>query len=203
MSGPTSGANGSPGSVCVYPAQLSSGCCPLIFYSGPCKNQSDVTKPPTMPLTDHETQFQTAPFFREARLLLDSVNAHDFDTLADLCDDDHGIVDVAPDGSSQVIRTRAEWEAWFRGLFAKLDAMNATLTSEIVEYAGDTGSEFGYSIFLFRQSLNLPDSTGHFYAPATIVWKRVSDGSWKEARWHCSVERVEWDPEPPAGAAAP
>lgn len=40
---------------------------------------------------------------------------HDFDTLTGLCDDDFGIVDIAPDGSGVPIRTRAGWEAWFRG----------------------------------------------------------------------------------------
>ncbi|MCZ3388817.1 MAG: hypothetical protein LH645_06750 [Actinomycetia bacterium] len=40
---------------------------------------------------------------------------HDFDTLTGLCDDDFGIVDIAPDGSGVPIRTRAGWEAWFCG----------------------------------------------------------------------------------------
>ncbi len=111
---------------------------------------------------------------------------HDFDALAELCDDDFGIVDIAPDGTNVAIRNRSEWEAWFRGLFAQLDTMNASTDSTVLAYDAIETDEMGFSVLEFRQSLSVGDLTAHFDCMTTIVWKRV-DGAWREARWHGSV----------------
>ncbi|MEL7208201.1 MAG: hypothetical protein AAGK32_08235 [Actinomycetota bacterium] len=86
------------------------------------------------PLDAPPAEFADRPFFADTVALLRSVRDHDFDTLANLCDDDFGIVDIAPDGGSVPIRTRTEWEGWFLELFATLDAMKAATDSEITGY---------------------------------------------------------------------
>ena len=132
------------------------------------------------------TEWAEAPFFAETIELLRCVRDHDFDTLADLCDDDFGIVDLDPAGGSVMIRTRAEWEAWFRRLFAQLEAMPAGTDSEILDYQAIEATDMGYSVVEFRQSLSMGELTAYFDCVATIVWKRTPDG-WKEARWHVSL----------------
>jgi hypothetical protein len=74
------------------------------------------------------------PYLEQTLTLLRSVRDHDYDALADLCDDDFGIVDGDPTGAISVIRTRAEWEQWFTGLFATLDVMGAHTDSEVLRY---------------------------------------------------------------------
>ena len=87
------------------------------------------------PLDEPPVEFAGKPFFAETVALLRAVRDHDFDTLATLCDDDFGIVDIAPDGSGVPIRTRAEWEAWFRdSLFPRLEQMGASTDSAITGY---------------------------------------------------------------------
>jgi len=88
----------------------------------------------TSPLDTPPPQFAAAPFFGETVTLLRSVRDHDFDTLAELCDDDFGIVDVDPAGNPRPIRDRAGWEAWFKELFETLDAMGAHTDSQIDGY---------------------------------------------------------------------
>ena len=75
--------------------------------------------------TAHDSQWNDRPYFAETVELLRCVRDHDFDSLAALCDDDFGIVDLDQSGSSVMVRTRDEWEAWFRRLFTELDAMAA------------------------------------------------------------------------------
>jgi ketosteroid isomerase-like protein len=133
---------------------------------------------------------ETPPFLDETKTLFRSVSTHDFDTLAALCDDDFGIVDIDPKGGSVVIETRAEWEDWFHSLFDQLDAMDAETTTDILDYKALRRGELGYSVVDFRQNLTMGDTTAHFYCVATIIWKQTPDG-WKESRWHCSVIRVE------------
>lgn len=130
------------------------------------------------------------PFITETQTLLQSVSQHDFDTLAALCDDDFGIVDISPTGGSVAIRSRRGWEAWFQELFATLEAMDAETTSHITEYHAIKGQDLGYSVVYFRQELTYSGRTAAFDCVATIVWKQTSEG-WKEARWHCSVLRVD------------
>jgi ketosteroid isomerase-like protein len=127
------------------------------------------------------------PFLDETVRLLRAVRDHDFDTLAALCDDDFGIVDIAPDGSGVPIRSRAEWEAWFRDrLFPTLDALGAATDSEITGYDALVAGDLGYGVLDFRQTLTIGDLEATFECIATIVWKRT-DAGWRESRWHCSV----------------
>jgi hypothetical protein len=131
-------------------------------------------------------QFAGEPFFHETVTLLRCVRDHDFGTLAALCDDDFGIVDIDPSGSARPLRTRGEWEAWFHELFATLDAMNAATDSEIVDYHSVRHGQLGYSVLEFRQLLVTGDLTATFDCVATIIWKQTPAG-WREARWHASV----------------
>ena len=125
------------------------------------------------------------PYFVETVTLLRSVRDHDFETLAELCDDDFGIVDLDQAGGNVMVRTRQDWEEWFLRLFCELDAASATTESEIVHYGAVSGADLGFSVVEFRQSLSVGEHTGLFDCVATIVWKLTSDG-WKEARSHVS-----------------
>jgi ketosteroid isomerase-like protein len=127
-----------------------------------------------------------APFFAETVELLRSVRDHDFDSLAELCDDDFGIVDLDQSGSNVMVRTRREWEDWFRRLFAELDAAGAVTDSEITNYDAVAGTDLGFGVVEFRQTLAVGDDAGHFDCVATIVWKQTKKG-WREARWHVSL----------------
>jgi len=131
-------------------------------------------------------QFAAEPYFDETLTLLRSVRGHDFTTLADLCDDDFGIVDVDPTGGSVAIRSRAEWEQWFHQLFATLDALGADTDSKILGYDAVRTEALGYSVLEFRQSLVIGGVAATFDCIATIVWKATPEG-WREARWHASV----------------
>lgn len=140
-----------------------------------------VTAPPTM---------EAQPFATETRTLFHCVSTHDFDTLAALCDDDFGIIDLGTEGQSVVIETRQQWEDWFHSLFARLDAMGAHTATEIQKYQALEMGAMGYSVVDFCQLLTIGDHTARFYCVVTIIWKRVGD-AWKESRWHCSLIRVE------------
>jgi hypothetical protein len=127
------------------------------------------------------------PFFDETVTLLRAVRDHDFETLAGLCDDDFGIVDIAPDGSGVPIRTRLEWEAWFRdSLFPKLEEMGADTDSEILGYEALRRGDLGYGVLDFRQTLTVAGLVATFDCIATLIWKKTPTG-WVESRWHCSV----------------
>jgi hypothetical protein len=138
------------------------------------------------PLDANHPDHAEKPFFDETLRLLRGVRDHDFDSLAELCDDDFGIVDIAPDGTNVAIRTRAEWEGWFHGLFDQLDLMEAATDSEILAYDAVATADLGYSVLEFRQTLVVGELTATFDCVTTIVWKRVGD-RWREARWHGSV----------------
>ena len=148
------------------------------------------TSPPaggtTSTLDTPDPRFVDVPFYDETVTLLRSVRDHDFDTLAALCDDDFGIVDVDPAGQARPIRDRAGWEAWFHELFATLDSMHAATDSTIVDYQAVAGVDLGYSVLDFTQTLAVGDHVATFECVATIVWKRT-DAGWREARWHASV----------------
>jgi ketosteroid isomerase-like protein len=141
----------------------------------------------TSPLDTPPVEHAHKLFFTETVCLLRAVRDHDFDTLAVLCDDDFGIVDIAPDGSGVPIRTRAEWEAWFRDrLFPQLEQMGAVTDSEITGYEAIESGDMGYSVLDFRQTLEVSGLVATFDCIATLIFKRTPDG-WREARWHCSV----------------
>jgi hypothetical protein len=126
------------------------------------------------------------PFYAETEQLFAHVRDHAFEPLAALCDDDFGIVDINAEGGTLVIRNRAEWEAWFRGLFSQLTALQAQTWSEITHYEAVQTAEMGYSVVDFDQLLVLPDKRLRFCCLSTIIWKKVGD-SWKEARYHSSL----------------
>ena len=141
----------------------------------------------TSPLDTPPAEYAHKPFFAETVSLLRAVRDHDFDTLAALCDDDFGIIDIAPDGSGVPIRTRGEWEAWFRDrLFPQLEQMGAVTDSEITGYEAIESSDMGYSVLDFRQTLEVSGLVATFDCIATLIFKRAPDG-WRESRWHCSV----------------
>ena len=143
-------------------------------------------RPSPSTLDDPPQHFSDSPFFSETLTLLRSVRDHDFDTLAALCDDDFGIVDVDPSGAARPIRDRAAWEAWFHELFATLNAMGGSTDSRIENYQAVAADDLGYSVLDFTQTLTVGDHVASFECVATIVWKRT-DAGWREARWHASV----------------
>ena len=147
------------------------------FFSDPTTSWLD---------TAHTSTWAEEPFFAETVELLRSVRDHDFDTLAARCDDDFGIVDLDQSGSNVMVRSRQDWENWFRRLFAELEAASADTDSVITQYQALAGSDMGFSVVEFTQSLSVGPHTGLFDCVATIVWKLTPDG-WKEARWHVSL----------------
>ena len=148
---------------------------------------------PSIPVVEAVTipaEMNAQPFATETKTLFRCVSEHDFDTLAALCDDDFGIIDLGTEGQNVVVETREEWENWFHALFAKLDAMQATTRTEIEKYRALVNGDMGYSVVDFCQILDVQGQEGRFYCVVTIIWKRVGD-EWKESRWHCSLIRTE------------
>lgn len=129
------------------------------------------------------------PFYQETLTLFNSVAKHDFDTLASLCDDDYGIVDLNEEGKNIIIRTRAEWEDWFHTLFQKLDKMQARTWTEVTNYEAVKEDKLGYSVVDFDQLLEVGDQKLRFSCIVTIIWKKTNKG-WKEARYHSSLISV-------------
>ncbi len=164
---------------------------PLISPAGTRRSPLD-TPPPHL---------AERPFLPETLTLLRSVRDHDFDTLAALCDDDFGIVDVDPAGNARPIRDRSGWEAWFRELFATLDSMGATTDSTIDDYQVVVTDEMSYSVLDFTQTLTVGDHVASFECVATIIWKLTPDG-WRESRWHASVISSDVPAELQAGQAS-
>lgn len=145
-------------------------------------------------LEDPSSPFADQPFYGETVALLRCVKDHDFDSLAGLCDDDFGIVDIDVDGSAHPIRDRAEWEEWFRNLFATLKAMGAATDSTILDYRALSEETLGFGVLEFRQTLTVGDLVATFECVATLVWKRTEQG-WREARWHASIISSDVPPE--------
>ena len=74
-----------------------------------------------------------------------------------------------PDGSGVPIRTRAEWEAWFRdSLFPRLEQMGASTDSEITGYEALRNGGLGYGVLDFRQTLTVAGQTATFECIATL-----------------------------------
>lgn len=138
------------------------------------------------PVDDTFRPFGDQPFFEQTVALLHSVRDHDFGTLADLCDDDFGIVDIDVTGGARPIRSRREWEAWFTDLFATLETMDASTDSVILDYQAVNHGTLGFGVLEFRQTLTVGTHVATFDCVATIVWKLTALG-WREARWHASV----------------
>jgi len=129
---------------------------------------------------------EAKPLYELTVSLLGCVRDHDFTTLATLCDDDFGIVDITTTGGSLVIRDRAGWEEWFTGLFTQLDAAKASTWSQITGYDVRMGQDMAYSVVDFDQMFVTDQESLRFTVIATIIWKR-EDGAWKESRYHSSL----------------
>ncbi|MEO0332425.1 MAG: nuclear transport factor 2 family protein [Bacteroidota bacterium] len=138
----------------------------------------------------YSQEIQQKLFFDLTSEMLNCVRDHHFDRLAQICDDDYGIVDINTEGGSEIIRDRAGWEKWFTGLFKTLDQMQAQTWSEITNYEAEQTGEMGYSVVDFDQMLVVGEKRMRFSVIATIIWKKVGE-VWKEARYHSSLIKVE------------
>lgn len=138
---------------------------------------------------EEQAAMRSKPFFGLTEEMFRCVRDHDFDTLAGICDDDFGIVDINEQGGSEVVRDRAGWEAWFSGLFVRLKDMDARTWSEITRYEAVETRDMGYSVVDFDQVFIAQGKRLRFSVLATIVWKREDEG-WKEARYHGSLLNV-------------
>ena len=144
------------------------------------------TRPSPLSLDDSSAAFAGQPFYDQTVTLLHSVRDHDFATLATLCDDDFGIVDIDVAGTARPIRDRAEWEEWFTSLFATLKGMNAATDSVILDYQALSQGTLGFGVLEFQQTLTVGSYIATFECVATIIWKLTEQG-WREARWHASI----------------
>ncbi len=129
------------------------------------------------------------PFYKETTILFESVSKHDFDTLAALCDDDFGIVDLDEEGKNVIIEDRQGWENWFKTLFSRLKGGNARTYTDILKYKALKENNLGYSVVNFDQHLIANGQHLVFNCVTTIIWKNTDRG-WKESRWHCSLIQV-------------
>ena len=143
----------------------------------------------SIPSISYPSAWRSQPFFDQTVEMLNCVRDHDFERLAELCDDDFGIIDINPEGGSEIIRDRAGWENWFRGLFQQLKAMEATTWSEITRYEAIQRTDMGYGVVDFDQRLLVGEKDMRFSVIATIIWK-LEDGEWKESRYHSSLVKM-------------
>ncbi|MCU0319580.1 MAG: nuclear transport factor 2 family protein [Flavobacteriales bacterium] len=149
----------------------------------------EATSTAQRPTLVYSEEMRTKPYFDLTAEMFRCVRDHDFATLAGICDDDHGIVDINVSGGSEVIRDRAGWERWFTGLFAQLKAMGASTWSEITRYEAVATVDMGYSVVDFDQVFIAEGKRLRFSVLATIIWKRSKVG-WQEARYHSSLVKV-------------
>lgn len=70
-----------------------------------------------------------------------------------------------------MVRTRQGWENWFPRLFAELEAASAGTDSVITGYQALFGSDMGFSVVEFTQSLTM-DRT-----PVSSTARRRSSGN--------------------------
>jgi hypothetical protein len=138
---------------------------------------------------EYPAEFREKPFFDLTEEMLGCVRDHNFDRLAEICDDDYGIIDINTEGGSEIIRDRKGWENWFQGLFKRLDDMNAQTWSEITNYEAFKRADMGYSVVDFDQVLKIGEKSMRFAVIATIIWK-LEDGNWRESRYHSSLVSV-------------
>ncbi|MGD1841126.1 MAG: nuclear transport factor 2 family protein [Thermonemataceae bacterium] len=140
--------------------------------------------------TEKHADFSHLPFYDLTVEMLNCVRDHNFERLAQICDDDFGIVDINTKGGSEIIRDRAGWEGWFSGLFEQLQQMKAKTWSEITHYEALQHETMGYSVVDFDQIFIADEQQLKFKVLATIIWKKVGD-VWKESRYHSSLISVE------------
>lgn len=135
-------------------------------------------------------EMRSKPFYQLTEEMFHCVSKHNFDRLAQICDDDFGIIDINTTGGSEIIRDRKGWENWFSGLFVKLSEMKAETWSEITNYEAVESENMGYGVVDFDQLFIAGDQKLRFSVIATIIWKKV-EGTWKESRYHSSLIKVE------------
>ncbi len=136
-----------------------------------------------------DKKYTDKPFYDLTEEMLSCVRDHNFERLASICDDDFGIIDINTEGGSEIIRDREGWEDWFKGLFERLDLMNARTWSEITGYEALQHETMGYSVVDFDQIFIAGDQKLKFKVIATIIWKKDGD-EWKESRYHSSLISV-------------
>jgi hypothetical protein len=144
------------------------------------------------PRESYPKEWREQPFFDLTAEMFECVSEHNFERLSKICDDDYGIIDINPEGGSEIIRDRAGWENWFQGLFTRLGAMKADTWSEITGYESVVRGEMGYSVVDFDQLLIVDGKRMRFAVIATIIWKKEGD-EWKESRYHSSMIGVKPD----------
>lgn len=143
----------------------------------------------TPPDIAYAPALRSKPFFDLTVEMLDCVRDHRFSRLAEICDDDFGIVDINTEGGSEIIRDRQGWENWFRSLFEQLNTIQAVTWSEITHYEALQREELGYSVVDFDQIFIAGEKKLRFSVIATIIWKRAGN-QWKESRYHSSLIKV-------------
>lgn len=136
-----------------------------------------------------DNSFSQKPFYNLVVDMFECVKTHNFERLSKICDDDFGIIDINTTGGSEIIRNREGWENWFKGLFIKLDELNAQTWSEITQYEAVQFTDSGYSVVDFDQIFIAGDQKLKFSVISTIIWKLVNN-EWKEARYHSSLLKV-------------
>jgi hypothetical protein len=141
------------------------------------------------PALHYSEEMLSKPFFSLTKEMLDCVRDHNFDRLSQICDDDFGIIDINTQAGSEIIRDRAGWENWFKGLFVQLDEMNATTWSEITRYEALEKTDMGYCVVDFDQIFIAGEQKFRFSVIATIIWKKENE-VWKESRYHSSMVKL-------------
>lgn len=131
-----------------------------------------------------------SPFYEQTQAMFNAINTLQLDDLRTLVADEYGIVDIDPEGKTVVINSVDEWETYMAENFAAMQDANAALSTEVKSYHGEVMGDMGYSVVRFIQTVDLHVRTLHSHCVATIVWK-YTDGQWKEARWHCSLEKLD------------
>ncbi len=141
--------------------------------------------------TEYPEKWTKSHFFQLTDKMFDAVATHDFTALQKLCDDDFGIVDINPEGGSEIIRNTEGWEEWFKGLFEKMAAMNAETWSIITDYNELVADKLAYAVVDFDQYFIHEGKTLKFGVLATIIWKKTDKDKWIESRYHSSLKQVE------------
>lgn len=145
----------------------------------------------TLKKINYPEKWSQSRFFQMTKKMFECVATHNYEELSRLCDDDYGIIDINPEGGSEIMRDRLGWENWFKGLFVQLQKMEAETWSVITQYEEFTTSELSYSVVDFDQFFVHEGKTLKFDVIATIIWKKVGENHWQESRYHSSLKKVE------------
>lgn len=132
----------------------------------------------------YPAKWRDMSFFGLTVEMLDCVSRHDFNRLAEICDDDFGIIDINPEGGSEIIRNRV------KGIFSELEKRKTETCSEITNYEAIESGNMGYGLVDCDQTFIQGDQQLKFGVIATIIWKKVN-GKWFESLYHSSLKKVE------------